>query len=113
MILNLRYYSLLLPRIESTLQNNQGYTPSELISICSQATGAHVVVCGYYIAHFIGMSEDLQKKIDFLIDYYKIEEVMYIEEFLQLSSSDETKVSGSKELENNDNNNKELINEKI
>jgi hypothetical protein len=84
MEINLRYYKIVIPAIESIVKMNSTSTPIELTAICSVATGAHVIACGYYVASIIGLSDILKEHIERLKKFYKIDTVLYIDEFINL-----------------------------
>lgn len=81
MNINLRLYKAVIPSIRSIVENNPWYSDAQLVSVCSVATGAPVVACAYYLAHIKGMTSEIQNSIDSLIEFYRIKEVEYINEF--------------------------------
>ncbi len=80
MQLDLKHYINSLPTIESILIVNPNTPSEELVSLCSFASHCHVIVVSYYIASIRGMTPELERKINFLKDFYGCDSVLGIED---------------------------------
>lgn len=82
MEINLRLYKAVIPSIRMIIANNPNLNDNELVGVASLSTGAHIIACAYYLAHIKKMTPEIQEHIKVLKKFYKVDTVLYVEEFV-------------------------------
>lgn len=98
MNLNLSLYKSVIPAIRTIIKNNPNVEKGELVSLASIGTGAHIVICGYFLSYISGHIDDYKSFIDNLTKFYKIESILNVEEFFDETGRSKESVEGSPSL---------------
>lgn len=98
MNLNLSLYKSIIPSLATIIKNNPHVKDGELVSLCSIGTGAHIVVCAYFLSFLSGDLNTYKEITDRLIKFYKIESVSNLEDFFDESGKSKEIVEGNSSL---------------
>ena len=98
MRLNINLYKSIIPSIISIAKNNPTKVGSELIGLCSVATGAHIIACAYYLSFLEGHKDLYKEHIDKLKSFYKIEFIDGLEDFFDERGQSKRNPEGSIEV---------------
>lgn len=79
MQLDVNRYSLLLPIVKRLIELNPTLTDCEMANLVTTGTQAPIVASCYIVAHFMGMSPELEQKTNHLISFYKYDNIIMLE----------------------------------
>jgi len=86
MKIDLMVYRANLPALRAYQKANATLSLSDLITNFSVSTHVPLIVCAFYIAKIKGMDEEMKQTIDRIMQFYKYDEIVNIEELMKLDA---------------------------
>jgi len=86
MKIDLMAYRMNLPALRAYQKANANLSLSDLITNFSVSTHIPLIVCAFYVAKIKGMDEEMQEMINRLMQFYKYDEIVNVDELMKLEA---------------------------
>jgi hypothetical protein len=91
MVIDLARYRIAFPQIKTFWERNQGRPISEFASRAAVASGAPIIVVYHYLGEIIGFNDEIKSAIERLKIFYRISEIIGVQEIKALIDKPEEK----------------------